>query len=93
MRPFPPTSSTPRARARPWDLATHVRAGHWATIMPRLMAEEMCLPPHVRTIPLVAPEVANLVGLVVGHRDPQPPLTAALVAEARALAPMLSARS
>ncbi|MBV5264556.1 LysR family transcriptional regulator [Pinisolibacter aquiterrae] len=74
-------------------IATHVRAGYWATIMPRLMAEEMCLPPHVRTIPLVAPEVANLVGLVVGHRDPQPPLTAALVAEARTLAPTLSSRS
>ena len=74
-------------------IAAHVRAGYWSTIMPRLMAEELDLPKHVRSIPIVAPEVANLVGLVVGRRDPQPPLTAALVAEARALAPTLGARS
>lgn len=74
-------------------IASHVRAGHWSTIMPRLMAEELAFPPHVKCIPIVAPEVANLVGLVVGPRDPQPPLTAALVAEARVLSGALSLKA
>jgi DNA-binding transcriptional LysR family regulator len=74
-------------------IASHVRAGHWSTIMPRLMAEELAFPDNVKCIPIVAPEVANLVGLVVGHRDPQPPLTAALVAEARVLSAALSLRA
>lgn len=74
-------------------IASHVRAGHWSTIMPRLMAEELGFPSNVKCIPIVAPEVANLVGLVVGPRDPQPPLTAALVAEARALSGALSLKA
>ena len=74
-------------------IASHVRAGHWSTIMPRLMAEELAFPDTVKCIPIVAPEVANLVGLVTGHRDPQPPLTAALVAEARVLSTALSLRA
>ena len=74
-------------------LASHVRTGYWSTIMPKLMAEELWLPATVRAIPIVAPEVANLVGLVVGRRDPQPPLTTALVAEARVLATTLGAQA
>lgn len=74
-------------------IASHVRAGHWSTIMPRLMAEELGFPSNVKCIPIVAPEVANLVGLVVGPRDPQPPLTAALVAEARVLSGALSLKA
>lgn len=71
-------------------LASHVRTGCWSTIMPKLMAEELGLPARVRAIPIVAPEVANLIGVVVGRRDPQPPLTSALVAEARALSGALA---
>lgn len=74
-------------------LASHVRARHGATIMPRLMAEALGLPGDIKMIPIVAPEVVNLIGLVVGRRDPQPPLTAALIAEVRALAPELDERA
>lgn len=74
-------------------IAGHVRTGQWSTIMPRVMAEELGFPQTVRCIPIVAPEVANLVGLVVGRRDPQPPLTAALVTEARHLATVLAGRT
>ncbi|TBW40337.1 LysR family transcriptional regulator [Siculibacillus lacustris] len=72
-------------------LASHVRTGSWSTVMPKIMAEELALPPHVVAIPIVAPEMSNLIGLVVARRDPQPPLTTALIAEARALAPALAA--
>jgi DNA-binding transcriptional LysR family regulator len=67
-------------------LASYVRAGQCSTILPRPMVEELALPAPVRTIPIVAPEISNLVGLVVARRDPLPPLTAAFVAEVRAVA-------
>lgn len=74
-------------------IAAHVRARRWATILPRLMADELDLPDYVKKIPIVAPEVASLVGLVIERRDPQPPLTAAFLAEARAIAPQLGAEA
>ncbi|MCW2285398.1 DNA-binding transcriptional LysR family regulator [Rhodoblastus acidophilus] len=72
-------------------VVSHVRAGHCATIMPNLMAEELALPANVKKIPIVAPEVSSLVGLVAPRRDPQPPLTAAFIAHARAVAAELDA--
>lgn len=72
-------------------LSTHLMTGMWATIMPRIMAESLSLPPTIQAIPIVAPEVSTLIGLVVARRDPQPPLTAALIADARRLAPQLAA--
>ncbi len=72
-------------------LAAHLRIGRFSTILPRIMAEELALPDTLVSIPLVAPEVSSLIGLVVSQRDPQPPLTAALLSEMRALAPVLVA--
>lgn len=72
-------------------LQGHVATGLWSTIMPKIMADSLTFPPNVRAIPVVAPEVSMLIGLVVAARDPQPPLTAALIAEARRLAPDLAA--
>jgi DNA-binding transcriptional LysR family regulator len=74
-------------------IASHVRAGHCATIMPRLMAEGLELPPNVKRIPIVAPEVASLVGLVVPRRDPLPPLTATFIATVREVAAQIEART
>ncbi|MDQ0354286.1 DNA-binding transcriptional LysR family regulator [Rhodoplanes tepidamans] len=71
-------------------LATHLRAGVLSTVMPRAMAEELAMPDGIVSIPIVAPDASTLIGLVVAKRDPQTPLTAALVAEARMLAPSLS---
>jgi DNA-binding transcriptional LysR family regulator len=67
-------------------LFTHVRTGAWASVMPQTFGEVMGLPPNVRSIPIVEPEVVHTVGLVVPHRDPMTPATKALVSEARALA-------
>lgn len=71
-------------------LATHLRSGQLSTVMPRVMAEELAMPAEITSIPIVAPDVSTLIGLVVAKRDPQPPLTAALIAEARLLAPSLA---
>ena len=67
-------------------LYDHVRAGHWATIMPEKLAATLGVEEPVRAIPIVEPEVVHEIGLVVPLRDPVIPMVAALVAEARKLA-------
>jgi DNA-binding transcriptional LysR family regulator len=70
-------------------LFSHVRSGHWATIMPAKLAETLGLTDNVRSIPIVDPLVTHAVGLVVPDREPTTPLITALLAEARALAKVL----
>ena len=67
-------------------LFAHVRTGAWASVMPQSFGDTMGLPPNVRSIPIVEPEVVHTVGLVVPHREPMTPATKALVAEAKTLA-------
>ncbi|HZR62743.1 MAG TPA: LysR family transcriptional regulator [Xanthobacteraceae bacterium] len=71
-------------------LYAHVRTGRWATIMPAQLAATLGLTDVLRAIPIVKPEVSNTIGLVVPTREPMTPLTAALVAEARRVAPSLT---
>lgn len=66
-------------------LYAHVRTGQWASVMPAKLAETLGLTEAVRSIPIVEPEAAHTVGLVVPHRDPMTPLITALVAQARQL--------
>lgn len=70
---------------------SHLRAGRLATVMPRMMAEDLMLPEELEVIPVVAPEASTLVGLIYPKRDPMPPLLTAFVAEARQIAPLLTA--
>ena len=70
-------------------LFSHVRSGHWATIMPAKLAETLGLTDNVRSIPIVDPLVTHAVGLVVPDREPTTPLITALLAEARQLAKVL----
>jgi DNA-binding transcriptional LysR family regulator len=70
-------------------LFSHVRSGHWATIMPAKLAETLGLTDNVRSIPIVDPLVTHAVGLVVPDREPTTPLITALLAEARVLAKVL----
>ena len=72
-------------------LFTHVRTGYWASVMPAMLADSLGLTTLVRSIPIVAPELSHSIGLVVPHREPTTPITAALVAEARRIAPKLEA--
>jgi hypothetical protein len=66
-----------------------VRTGRWASIMPAKLAETLGLTDTIRAIPIVEPEAVHAIGLVVPMREPMTPLNAALVAEARRIAPTL----
>jgi DNA-binding transcriptional LysR family regulator len=67
-------------------LFSHVRTGRWASIMPAVLADTLGLTDTIRSIPIVEPDVTHVIGLVVPHREPMTPLTAALVAEAQKVA-------
>jgi len=70
-------------------LYSHVRTGRWASVMPAKLAETLGLVDTIRVIPIEGQEPYPTIGLVVPHREPMTPLTAALVAEGRRLAPTL----
>lgn len=70
-------------------LFSHVRTGRWASVMPAKLAATLGLTETVRAIPIVEPEAVQTIGLVVPAREPMTPLTAALVTEAKRIAPTL----
>ena len=70
-------------------LFSHVRTGQWASIMPLKIAETLGLTDTIRAIPIIEPEAVHTAGLLVPQREPLTPLTAALVTEARRIAPKL----
>jgi len=70
-------------------LFSHVRTGRWASVMPAKLAETLGLTDTLRAIPIVEPEAVQTIGLVVPSREPMTPLTAALVEEAKRIAPQL----
>ncbi|MEW6449559.1 LysR family transcriptional regulator [Leptospira sp. severe_002] len=70
-------------------LFSHVRTGRWASVMPQKLAETLGLTGTIRSIPILEPEAVQTIGLVVPSREPMMPNTAALVQEAKRLAPML----
>ena len=72
-------------------LFSHVRTGRWASVMPAKLAETLGLTDTIRAIPITDPEAVQTIGLVVPSREPMKPITAALVEEARRLAPILGA--
>jgi DNA-binding transcriptional LysR family regulator len=71
-------------------LFSHVRTGRWASVMPAKLAETLGLTDTIRAVPIVEPEAVHTIGLVVPSREPMTPLNAALVTEARRLAPSLA---
>src|SRR5690349_1228308 len=72
-------------------LFSHVRTGRWASVMPAKLADTLGLTPAIRAIPILEPEAVQTIGLVVPAREPMTPTTAALVAEAKRVAPELEA--
>src|SRR3954451_1653132 len=70
-------------------LYSHVRTGRWASVMPAKLAETLGLTDVIRAIPITAPEAVQTTALVAPPREPMMPNTAALVEEARRLAPKL----
>ena len=71
-------------------LYSHVRTGRWASVMPAKIADTLGLTDAIRAIPITRPEAVQTIGLVVPAREPMTPITKALVAEARRVAPQLS---
>jgi DNA-binding transcriptional LysR family regulator len=67
-------------------LFSHVRTGRWASVMPEKLADTLGLTERLRSIPIVEPEAVHAIGLIVPSHDPMPPLTAALIAEAKLVA-------
>ena len=55
-------------------LFSHVRTGRWASVMPEKLASTLGLTGTVRSIPIVEPDAAHTIGLVVPHREPMTPL-------------------
>jgi DNA-binding transcriptional LysR family regulator len=72
-------------------LFSHVRTGRWASVMPAKLADTLGLTATIRAIPITEPEAVQSIGLVVPAREPMTPATAALVEEARRIAPKLDA--
>ena len=70
-------------------LVSHVRTGEWSSVLPPILADSIGLPDTVVSIPLVDPDVAHSVGLIVPYREPTTPIVTALVSEARRLAATL----
>jgi DNA-binding transcriptional LysR family regulator len=64
-------------------LFSHVRTGKWASIMPHSVAGSFGFGEEIAIIPIVAPDARHSVGLVAAERDPNTPLVAALLLEAR----------
>ena len=54
-------------------LFSHVRTGRWASVMPAMLAETLGLTGAVRAIPIVEPDAAHTIGLVVPDREPMAP--------------------
>jgi len=63
-------------------LATHVRTGRFASVMPAMLAELFGAAWGLRSMQLTEPDETHRVGLVVPDRDPLSPLVEALVAQA-----------
>ena len=74
-------------------LFSHVRTGRWASVLPERLASMLGVGGRVRSIPIVEPEAAHKVGLVVPHREPMTPLALALVAEVRKVADQFDDRN
>jgi DNA-binding transcriptional LysR family regulator len=69
------------------SLLAHVRSGEWSSVLPHtflsLVGRDDPAVQGVQIIPLAEPEAAQTVGLVVGEREPFPPLARALLEAAR----------
>jgi DNA-binding transcriptional LysR family regulator len=66
-------------------LFSHVRTGRYACIMPEKFASLLGVQEPLRSIPVIEPLETQAIGLVSPRREPLPPLTHALIAEAERL--------
>ncbi len=67
-------------------LFAHVRIGRYACVVSEMLASMLSVSEPLRAIPIVEPQEIYTIGLVSPRREPIPPLTRALAAEASKLA-------
>lgn len=67
-------------------LMTHVRTLRWSSIMPEILVDTLGEMEGLRAMPIIAPDLTHVIGLVAPRREPSTPMVTALVAVARALA-------
>lgn len=60
-------------------LILHVQTGQWASVVPRHVLLAPGLPPGMRAIDLIEPELSHSVGVVVADRDPLLPTAKAML--------------
>lgn len=66
-------------------LAAHVATGLWASVVPEALAAMFAEGAALAAIPLTGARVGHAVGLVAPHREPHPPILAALMERARSV--------
>lgn len=64
----------------------HVGSGHWSSIIPRSVLEQIGTPPGVVAVELVEPSVDWATGLVTLAREPAPPMVREIVGQAGRMA-------
>jgi len=64
-------------------LCSHVRDGHWSSVVPHTFLHVFGVPAGMRAIPLVQPEPTHVIGLAIADREPAPPIAQALLLAAR----------
>lgn len=64
------------------NLYTNVRSGPWSSVVPGQLLTLLPLTPDMVALPLIAPDVTYVVGLVYANRQPPVPLARALTAVA-----------
>ncbi|SNX69459.1 transcriptional regulator /LysR family transcriptional regulator [Cereibacter ovatus] len=69
----------------PLTLISHVLTGRWASVLPKKLADLFAVTGRISAIPITAPEVEHLVGLIAPHREPHTPILSALLDAARRL--------
>jgi DNA-binding transcriptional LysR family regulator len=66
-------------------LWSHLRFGHWSTVVPHTFLLLLTERDGLKGIPLTEPDASHLIGLVASDRDPLPPVAHALLDVARKL--------
>ena len=60
-------------------LALHVQTGRWSSIVPSHLLTILGVPDGTKALPLVEPEIARQIGVVVAEREPTAPTAKALL--------------
>lgn len=67
-------------------ILAHVSSGHWSSIIPRSVLEQIGMPPGVVAVELVEPSVDWTTGLVTLAREPAPPIVREILRQAERMA-------